>query len=125
MSINPNSLYERLGGRHTINEAVDNLYNRIFNDEKLVPFFENVNPDKQAQKQIAFMTVAFGGPGNYSGEYMRSKHAPLISKGLNDEHVDIFISHFKDTLRELGIENDLIEEAAEVANSYRHDVLNR
>lgn len=42
---------------------------------------------KQAAKQKAFLTMAFGGPNNYSGADMRNAHAHLVAKGLNDSHL--------------------------------------
>ncbi len=38
--------------------------------------------DKQVNKQIAFMTMAFGGPHNYTGRDLRTAHARLVERGL-------------------------------------------
>jgi hypothetical protein len=37
------------------------FYDRIMGDESLAPFFADLDMDKQINKQIAFMTMAFGG----------------------------------------------------------------
>jgi hemoglobin len=39
-------------------------------DDRINSYFEGVDMDKQAGKQKAFLTVAFGGPNNYSGRGM-------------------------------------------------------
>ena len=119
------SLFERVGGRQTINALVDSFYELILNDPELAPFFENINPHKLAGKHIAFMTLAFGGPSIYEHESLRLKHEPLVEKGLNDGHVDLFLKHLREAMALLDFDNDVIEEAIALSNSYRDDVLNR
>ncbi len=119
------SLYDRIGGAFTLNDAVEKFYEKIANEKRLAPFFENVNLLRQIDKQRAFMKMAMGATEIYKGRSLRDAHRPLLKKGLNDSHVDIFIGHFADTLRELGIAEDLLQEAVARANSYRNDVLNR
>ena len=119
------SLYDRIGGKFTINAAIDRFYEKIFGDERLKVFFKNINLERQIEKQKYFMSIAFGGPVYGKPRDMRAIHAPLLAMGLNDTHVDIFLEHFRATLQEIGVRKDLIEEALSVANSYRDEVLNR
>jgi hemoglobin len=74
MNLIETPLFERIGGRQTINALVDSFYDLIMNDKDLAKFFENINPHKLAGKQIAFMTLAFGGPSTYEHENLRNKH---------------------------------------------------
>ena len=120
-----NSLFERLGGDDAITATVGMFYERIMADASLSPFFADLDMDKQINKQIAFMTMAFAGPNNYTGKDMREGHKHLISKGLNDTHVDIVIEHLGATLAEMGAAKDDIGEVAALAESVRNDVLCR
>ena len=79
----------------------------------------------QAAKQKAFLTMVMGGPHNYTGKDMRTAHAPLLSKGLNDTHVDVVIEHLGGVLKELGASDAQIAQVAALANSVRNDVLSR
>jgi hemoglobin len=81
--------------------------------------------EKQAAKQKAFLTMAFGGPHNYTGLDMRQGHAHLVARGLNDSHVDAVIEDLGATLRELGVKEELIAQVAAIAESTRDDVLSR
>jgi hemoglobin len=81
--------------------------------------------DKQAAKQKAFLTMAFGGPHNYSGKDMRNAHANLVKNGLSDEHFDAVMENLGATLQELNVPDELIAEAAKIAESTRNDVLSR
>lgn len=53
---------------------------------------------------------------------MRDAHANLK---INDTHFDLVVNHLADTLKELGVNSDLIMEVAEVAESIRDEVLGR
>jgi hemoglobin len=119
----PASLYARIGGDAAVNAAVDVFYRKVLADERINQFFEGVDMDKQAAKQKAFLTMAFGGPNNYTGEDMRLGHAHLVEKGLNDSHFDAVMDNLGATLTELGVPGNLISEAAAIAESTRKDVL--
>lgn len=119
------SLYEQLGGEAAVNAAVDIFYRKVLSDDRISAFFEDVDMEKQAAKQKAFLTMAFGGPHNYSGLDMRRGHAHLVERGLNDSHVDAVIEDLGATLRELGVQEELITQVAAIAESTRNDVLGR
>lgn len=119
------SLYEELGGEAAVNAAVDVFYRKVLVDDRISRFFDDVDMDRQIAKQKAFLTMAFGGPVAYSGKDMRTGHAHLVQRGLNDSHVDAVIELLGETLRELGVAEDLIAKVAGVAESARADVLNR
>ena len=124
-AMNQPSLYERIGGEAAVNAAVDVFYRKVLADDRINSFFEGVDMDKQAAKQKAFLTMALGGPNNYTGEDMRKGHAHLVERGLNDSHFDAVIENLGATLTELGVPADLIGEAAAIAESTRNDVLGR
>ncbi len=117
------SLYERIGGDAAVNAAVDLFYRKVLADGRINQFFDGVDMDKQAAKQKAFLTFAFGGPNNYSGEDMRKGHAHLVARGLNNSHFDAVMENLGATLTELGVPAKEIGEAAAIAESVRSDVL--
>ncbi len=119
------TLFAQLGGAGAVDAAVDIFYRRVLNDPYVVPFFEGVDMEKQAAKQKAFLTMAFGGPHNYTGKDMREGHKHLIKMGLNDSHFDHILMHIRSTLAELGVGKDLITQVIAVAESTRDDVLDR
>jgi hemoglobin len=120
-----NSLYDRIGGDAAVNAAVDLFYRKVLADDRINGFFDSVDMDKQAAKQKAFLTLALGGPNNYTGEDMRKGHAHLVARGLNDSHFDAVMENLAATLQELNVPGDLIAEAAAIAESTRNDVLGK
>ena len=119
------TLYEKLGGQEAVDAAVDIFYRKVLLDERVNSFFDDVDMDKQIPKQKAFLTMVFGGPNKYTGKDMRDGHKHLVTRGLNDTHVDIIIEHLGSTLSELGVGNEDIQQVANIANSVRDDVLDR
>ena len=118
-------LYEKLGGENAVNAAVDIFYRKVLLDDRINYFFEGIDMDKQAAKQKAFLTFAFGGPNNYTGKDMRQGHAHLVKNGLNDSHFDAVVENLASTLKELNVADELINEVAAIAESVRNDVLGK
>jgi hemoglobin len=123
--IDVSTLYDRLGGAPALDAAVDIFYRKVLSDDRISSFFEDVDMDRQAAKQKAFLTMVTGGPAHYTGQDMRVGHEHLVRQGLNDGHVDAVIENLAATLKELGVPDADIAEVGKIANSVRDDVLNR
>jgi len=120
-----NTLYEQIGGQAAVDAAVDIFYRHVLSDDHIAHFFEGVDMERQAQKQKAFLTMAFGGPHNYTGQDMRNGHAHLVKQGLDDSHFDAVAGHLATTLKELDVAQELIDQVLAIAESTRNDVLGR
>lgn len=119
------SLYEQLGGQPAVDAAVDIFYRKVLSDDHISHFFDGVDMERQIGKQKAFLTMAFGGPHNYTGLDMRRGHAHLVARGLTDSHFDAVAGHLSATLQELGVAQELIDQVMAIAGSTRNDVLGR
>jgi two-component system chemotaxis sensor kinase CheA len=123
--VKPASLFERLGGEQAIDKAVSIFYGKVLMDSRINPFFENIDLCEQMEMMKKFMAYAFGGVSEYDGKILEQAHRPLVEKGLNDSHFDAVVENLGATLNELGIAAELIEEAAEVIESVRGNVLGK
>lgn len=119
------SLYDQIGGEAAVDAAVNIFYRKVLADDRISEFFDDVDMDRQAAKQKAFLTMALGGPNKYSGMTMRNGHAHLVKRGLNDSHFDAVMENLGATLQELKVPANLIAAAAAIAESTRKDVLGR
>lgn len=119
------TLFDKIGGEEAVNAAVDIFYRKVLTDDSISHFFETVDMEAQHAKQKAFLTMAFGGPNNYSGDDMRKAHAPLVAKGLNEDHFNAVATHLQATLEELNVAAELIAEVMAIAGGTKDDVLNR
>ena len=119
------TLYNRIGGEAAVDAAVDIFYRKVLNDYRINRYFDGVDMEKQAAKQKAFLTMAFGGPHNYTGEDMRKGHAHLVKMGLDDSHFDAVVENLGATLIALNVPQALINEVVAICETTRSDVLGR
>lgn len=125
MSITTETIYDRIGGQAAVDAAVDIFYRKVLADPQISGFFDDTDMDAQRTKQKAFLTMVFGGPNSYTGKDLRSAHAPLVEKGLNDSHFDAVAGHLQATLDELGVDPGIAGEIMATAAGTRDEVLNR
>ncbi|MFK7976412.1 MAG: group 1 truncated hemoglobin [Halioglobus sp.] len=116
------TLFERLGGEPAVDAAVDIFYEKVIADERISAFFEHLDMFAQANKQKKFLTMAFGGPNDYSGKDMRTAHAHL---GATEEHFAAVVENLMATLEQLGVSAEDQAEVGKITDSVKDDVLNR
>ena len=121
----PDNLFERIDGPGAVEAAVDLFYRKVLMDDEISKFFDTTDMGGQRAKQKAFLTMAFGGPNEYTGADLRVAHEKLVADGLNDSHFDKVAGHLRATLEELDIDAGSIGEVMTIAGSTRDDILNR
>ncbi|MDO9213850.1 MAG: group 1 truncated hemoglobin [Methylococcales bacterium] len=119
------SLFDQLGGAAAVDAAVEIFYRKVLADHRINRFFDNSDMERQAAKQKAFLTMAFGGPNDYSGKDMRTAHARFVKMGLNDSHFNAVMEHLSATLVDLSVPPALIAQVMALAETTRTDVLNK
>ncbi len=119
------TMFDRIGGTPAVDAAVELFYRKVLGDDSISHFFDGVDMDDQRAKQKAFLTMVFGGPNDYTGKDLRTAHAPLVDKGLNDAHFGAVTQHLQATLEELGVPANLVNDVMTVAASTKDDILNR
>ena len=125
MSVTTETIYARIGGQAAVDTAVDIFYRKVLADPQISSYFDDNDMDEQRAKQKAFLTTVFGGPNNYTGKDLRSAHAQLVEKGLNDRHFDAVAGHLRATLDELGVDPRISGEIMATVAGTREEVLNR
>ena len=111
-------LYERLGGAAAINAVVEGMYVKIFSDPDLTDFFRKTDKDRQKAMQVKFLTMATGGPSEYSGKSMAEAHK---GRGIQSKDFDSVCGHVVSTMKELGVSEALINETAGLLLPLRAD----
>lgn len=118
-------LFERIGGETAIMSAVTLFYEKVLADRELARFFDGMDMPSQIKKQVAFMTMAFGGPHSYTGRDLAVAHAPLVKKGLNEGHFDRVAVCLKSSLEELSVAGNVVQEVLAIVETTRDAVLGR
>ena len=116
-------LFERIGGEAAVDAAVNLFYRKVLSDDSITHFFNDIDMNDQLAKQKSFLTMAFGGPNNYSARDLRDAHAPLVDQGLNESHFNAVAVHLQTTLQELGLDDALIGQVMAIAISTHDDIL--
>jgi hemoglobin len=119
------TIYQQIGGEAAVDAAVDLFYRKVLSDDHISHFFDDTDMDAQREKQKAFLTMVFGGPNDYTGKDMRTAHAKLVEKGLDESHFDAVAGHLQATLNELGVPAEIAGQIMATAAGTRDDVLNR
>ncbi len=116
------SVFDKLGGAASIDAAVDIFYRKVLADDRISHFFDTIDMEDQHKKQKAFLTMAFGGPNNYSGKDMREAHKHMA---LTEEHFGAVAQALVSTLEELKVPQTDIDAVVAIALSVKDDVLNK
>jgi hemoglobin len=122
------TLFDKLGGAEAVKLAVDKFYDRVLRDDRVKHFFTDLNMTQQRAHQAAFLTYAFGGTDRYDGHTMREAHRELVANhGLSSKHFDAIAEDLMETLKEMGVSEELRSEVAAIAAAPQHksDVLNQ
>ena len=119
------SYYEQVGGDAAMEKAVQIFYRKILKDPLIKHFFTDIDMNLQMKKQKAFFTLLFGGPNLYSGKDLTTGHAHLVKRGLNDSHFDAVANHLKQTLEDLQLPVEIMNDIMAKAEGARDAVLGR
>lgn len=116
------SLYQRIGGKASIDAAVDLFYVKVVADKRVNHFFEDTNMKAQHRKQKEFLAAALGAPTPWTGKDMRKAHENL---DLRDEDFNAIAENLQATLTELKLDEKIIGEIMAIVASTKKDVLNQ
>lgn len=118
-------LFQAIGGRTKINQAVEVFYRRVLADPSLRGFFDASDMNGVRAKQAMFLTTLLGGEQRYSGKDIGEAHAPSRHIGLTEAHFDDFVGHLYAALEEIGVAPDVIAQIAQKLENTRASVLGR
>lgn len=117
-----NSLYQKLGGQAALNAVIDAFYVKVLADDRIKHYFAEVNMDKQAKRQKAFLSAAFGGPVPWTGKDLRKAHSDLK---LTEADFNAVAENLVATLKDFKVKQELIDQVVAIALSVKNDVLNK
>ena len=116
-------LYDLIGGARTVSAATEAFYRRVLADETLSPFFKGADLAHLREGQSMFISMLLGGRKVYTGKDIAAAHAHARQQGLNDKHFDSFLNHFREALKEVGVEDEKLEKVLKLLEDRRHAVL--
>ena len=114
-------MLEKLGGNAVLRQAIDKFYDRQTHDARLMAFFSETDLSILKWHQFNLMSIAFTHvPENFDvSSLILKRHQRLFDAGLDEKYFDIVMEHFENTLKELNVDANLIEEAVGVVKPLR------
>ncbi|WP_226012055.1 group I truncated hemoglobin [Halomicrobium salinisoli] len=114
------TLYERIGGRETVDALVETFYDRVLADESLEPYFEDADPAELEAHQKQFITYAAGGADEWNGRSMAEAHEHL---DVTDAAFDRVTEHLDESLRTHDVAEADREELLDAVAALRNEVV--
>lgn len=114
------SVYDAIGGEELVAAAVERFYGRLRADPVIGEFFADADIAKLKTHQRMFLTAALGGPDAYEGRDMRAAHAHLH---ITDADFDLFLGYLAQTLGELDLTQDRIDEVIAALDPLRQQIV--
>lgn len=115
------TLYDRIGGDAAVRIAVDRFYARVLADPELNGFFASISMPRLKAHQFAFLSQVLGGPRQYGGASMRDAHSRL---SIEQRHFDGVAIHLVETLRELNVSEEIVDEVASALTPLAPHIVN-
>ncbi|MBK7928456.1 MAG: group 1 truncated hemoglobin [Bryobacterales bacterium] len=115
------SLYEQAGGDATLRPAVELFYRKVFQDAALLPFFDGIDRERLKAHQLAFISQALGGPGQYEGRELRDAHA---AHPIEQRHFDSLTLHMEIAFLEMGLSEEVVAQALRAIKAATGDIVN-
>jgi hemoglobin len=116
------SVYQEIGGREAVERVVDDFYEHVLADDRLVEYFEGTDMADLRAHQVQFISAVTGGPVEYSGAEMREAHADL---DIGQHEFDLVVGYLERALRENGVPDEQVAAIRSKVRSLEDPVLNR
>lgn len=100
------SLFDKLGGKTTLDKVHKDFYDAIYEDPELKFYFKDVEQELIEKTQTLFMMSKFGGPGLYQGLGPVDAHRHMY---IQMEHLEKRNLHLKNALDKNKVPLDLQE----------------
>lgn len=118
------TLFERMGGENAVTHMTHFLYVNMLHDDRLKPYFVNINAPRQMLKMQIFLTKVLCGDTSYGAASLQEVQKYLIDQGLNDQCIDVVIECVCMTLQEMQLNNNIIGEVTEKIYQCRDEIIN-
>lgn len=106
ISISAENIYDKVGGRETLEKVHKIFYDKLYEHPWLSQFFKNIPQEDIEKQQTDFMAQAMGGPRMYCGKFPIPAHKHMY---ITDEMFEIRHELLKQSLLEAEVP---VEEAA-------------
>jgi len=113
-------LWQALEEGKLLTRILDDFYTRVYDDERLAPFFHGVTRQRAMEKQFLFMRQLFSGEKVYFGDRPRNAHHWMV---ISDELFDYREALMVECLRRHGLAEHLVQRWRAAEECFRNDIV--
>ena len=114
------TLFEKIGGRSSVEQMVTAFYQRVLADPLLMPFFEDKDVERLQRMQVTFFTIALSGIEPDGMTSLRQVHQGL---GIEIKHLTRFTELLIETLEEVGVPESEAKKVYERIATFSNEIL--
>ena len=112
--------YEVIGGGPAVSAVVNDFYERVLRDPKLVQYFEGVDLPRLKRHQVLLVTQVLGGPNKYDGRPLAEAHSGL---GIDRNEFAAVVGHLASAMKDAGVPDDIIGRAGAAVVATESDIV--
>lgn len=116
------TLYIKLGGDAALTATAELLTTKLSKDDLLKDYFVNIDMVSHRIYLKKFLALITGGPKNYDGRDMKEAHGNL---GIQDNEFTHLMTLIRETLNELGVQQDVINTFCSAAEGLRESIVSK
>lgn len=109
-----------MGGGSRLLEVLKDFYTRVFEDERLAPFFDGVTKQHVIDKQYSFLRAKLTEKGGYFGNRPRNAHHWMV---ISDELFDYREELLARCLREHGLSERTVAHVRAIDEVFRKQIV--
>lgn len=113
-------MWQALQEGELLNRILDDFYGRVYEDERLAPFFEGVTRQRAIEKQFLFLRQLITGEKVYFGDRPRNAHHWMV---ISNELFDYREQLMLDCLRRHGLAEPLVQRWRAMEEQFRADIV--
>jgi hemoglobin len=112
--------YEVVGGGPAVSAVVNDFYERVLRDPKLVRYFDGVDLPRLKRHQVLLVTQVLGGPNGYDGRPLDEAHDGL---GITSDEFALVVGHLAAAMKDAGVPDDIIARAGAAVAATEPDIV--
>ncbi len=114
------SLFDRIGGRPTIEKVHKIFYDKIYAHPWIGQYFKEIQQDIIEIQQTDFMSQAMGGPAIYCGKLPIAAHKHMF---INIELFELRSQLLQDSIREVGLKKEEEEAWMKIDQAFKKGII--
>lgn len=115
-----NSLFDRIGGRPTLEKVHKIFYDKIYAHPWIGEYFKEIQQDIIEIQQTDFMSQAMGGPAIYCGKLPIAAHKHMF---INLELFELRSQLLQDSIREVGLKKEEEEAWMKIDQAFKKGII--